>query len=109
MFYFEGSPEAETLNYLPTDSAEEPNLEYQLRISVKNSPFGELFTDNKLLQFISDLANNRSKGKQIERTDFLEHMETLTIQEIPEHDERKFKYFVEDYKGKKSAIKIFLG
>jgi energy-coupling factor transporter ATP-binding protein EcfA2/predicted nucleic acid-binding Zn ribbon protein len=86
-----------------------PTLKKNFGISVKKSSFDTLFTDKKLLQFVSDLANVRSKGKLIDREDFLAHLQKLTIQEIPEHDENKFIFFVEDYKKNDSAIKVFLG
>lgn len=86
-----------------------PALKQNYGISVKQSQFDTLFTDKKLLEFISDLANIKSKGKQIDRSEFLEHIENLIAYEIPSYDEKKFKFFVEDYKNKESAIKIFLG
>ena len=86
-----------------------PVLKQNYGISVKQSQFDTLFTDKMLLKFISDLANTKSKGKQIDRSEFLEHIENLITHEIPAYDERKFKFFVEDYKSKDSAIKIFLG
>jgi len=40
-------------------------------ISTKKSQFDRFFTDKTLLEYISDLANTRSKGKSIDRNGFL--------------------------------------
>ncbi len=86
-----------------------PCLKKKFGISVKTSQFDTLFADKTLLEFISDLANIKSKGKNIDREKFLSHIESLNIQEIAPYEEIKFNFFVEDYKKKDSAIKIFLG
>ncbi len=91
----------------------ESKLSIQLKndfgISTKKSQFDEFFTDKTLLQFISDLANNKSKGKGIDRKKFVDFFSEKSISEITRPEAIKFKFFVEDYKEKNSAIRIFLG
>lgn len=85
-----------------------PKLKLNFGISVKKSQFDQIILDKQLLKYISDLANNKSKGRQIDRCEFLAHIETLQLNDVPKYDEHKFKFFVDDYKNAESAIRVFL-
>jgi ABC-type Mn2+/Zn2+ transport system ATPase subunit len=86
-----------------------PSLKSKFGISTKKTQFDKFFLDNELLAFISDIANTKSKGKGIERSDFVAYFNKQTLQSIDQFDESVFKYFVDDFKNKDSAIRIFLG
>ncbi len=90
----------------------ESKLSIQLKskfgISTKQSQFDEIFSDKALLQYISDLANSKSKGKGIDKKAFIDFFSGKSLSKITPPDEEKFKFFVEDYKEKDSAIRIFL-
>jgi len=83
-------------------------LKQRFGISVKGSPFESVIRDAKLKEFIADLGNVKSKGRNIDRGEFLNHVSGLIRHEIPEHDEAKLKFFIEDFKGKDSVIRKFL-
>lgn len=84
-----------------------PYLKNNFGISTVNSPFDLIIKDKKLLGFISDLSNVKSKGGRIDKGEFLDYVSRLEEKTVPEYDVDKFKFFVEDYKTKESAIKIF--
>lgn len=83
-------------------------LKSKYGISTKKSVFDDFILDKIYLSFISDIANNRSKGKGIDRLEFIEKIyEEKDFSEIV-FDEEKLKYFVKDYGEKKSAIKAVI-
>jgi ABC-type Mn2+/Zn2+ transport system ATPase subunit len=82
-------------------------LKSRFGISVKGSPLETVIKDAKLKTFISDLANAKSKGKKIDRSEFITYVTSLKRIEIQEHNEDKFKFFVNDYKEKESVIRKF--
>ncbi|MBA8781238.1 MULTISPECIES: AAA family ATPase [Aeromonas] len=83
-------------------------LKNKYGISTKNSFFDELILDKSYLSYISDIANNRSKGKAIDRLDFIKKIyEEKDFSEIV-FDEEKLKYFVIDYGEKESAIRAVI-
>jgi len=83
------------------------SLKSNFSISTKSSP---LYTIVKpeLKDYISDLANTRSKGKRIDRSDFLSTVNALSTTIIDGVDEYKYQYFVNDFKTKNSIIKSIL-
>ena len=54
--------------------------------------------------YISDLANTKQKGKNIDRNDFLQTISGITKPTVPEYDEDIFRYFVSDIKNKESIL-----
>lgn len=83
-------------------------LKSKYGISTKSSVFDELILDKSYLSYISDIANNRSKGKAIDRLDFIKKIyEEEAFSEIV-FDEEKLQYFVIDYGEKESAIRAVI-
>ncbi|WED21484.1 hypothetical protein L3Q72_12745 [Vibrio sp. JC009] len=82
-------------------------LKSKYGISTKNSPFDDLILDKPLLSFISDIANTKSKGKNIDRRKYIDHISALEKEEA-EYDEVKFSFFVNDFKSKTSSIRTIL-
>ncbi|WP_036300878.1 AAA family ATPase [Methylotenera sp. L2L1] len=80
-------------------------LKNSFSITTKSSPISQLITNPDLKSYISDLANNKSKGKDIERVAFLKQVSGITIKDIPEHDEIKLKFVINDY-AKNSLISL---
>lgn len=78
-------------------------LKISFTITTKNSPISQLITDADLKNYISDLANNKSKGKSIDRVTFLKKISGMAMNEIPEHDEAKLRFVINDY-AKNSII-----
>lgn len=83
-------------------------LKTEFGISTKNSLFDSLFTNSDFFQQISDIANNKSKGKTIDRKKFIEFYRGRILEEITSPETEKLKFFIEDYKLRESAIRVFL-
>jgi ABC-type lipoprotein export system ATPase subunit len=83
-------------------------LKQQFGISTRTHPFVELVKVEKLREFISDLANQKSKGDNIDRKDFINTVKTLTVEAVPDYDPQKLQFFIDDWKAKGSAIKGIL-
>jgi ABC-type Mn2+/Zn2+ transport system ATPase subunit len=81
-----------------------PELRQTFAISTKISNFAAKLKNLELRGYISDLANIRSKGKGINRKEFIDTVITLSNIEIPTYDEKKFIFLVSDYKGNNSII-----
>lgn len=79
-------------------------LKKSFQISTKTSPTLHLVQDSKIKTYISDLANNKSKGKEIDKAAFLSHVSSLTVTYIPEYDELKLSFVINDC-AKNSVIK----
>jgi ABC-type lipoprotein export system ATPase subunit len=79
-------------------------LKSEYLITTKKHNFEELIEDNILKEYISDLANKASKGRSIERNNFLNHFNGLEKIEVPTITEDKFKFFVSDYNKKAESI-----
>ncbi len=73
-------------------------------IATKSHNFEGLIKDDTLKDNISDLANSRSKGKNIERNNFLNHFNSLEEIEIPTITVNKLKFFISDYNKKAESI-----
>lgn len=82
-----------------------PKLKSDFGISTKQSPFQEYIHNEKVNEYISDLANTKSKGSKIDRSTFLDDIEKIDITELQDDiSESKFKYLVTNFKSKKSII-----
>lgn len=77
-------------------------------ISTKNTAFSEFISNKRLVYYISDIANNKSKGKEIDKSKFIEDMIELESIPIPEYDESKFKFLIKDFSGKEKLIKTIM-
>lgn len=82
-----------------------PDLKNIFGMSTKSSPFELLISNQDLRSFVSDLANNKSKGKGIDRKKFLDFVRALELVQDEACDDDKFNYLVNDYKSKESIIK----
>ncbi|PMM20521.1 AAA family ATPase [Vibrio lentus] len=84
-------------------------LKSKFGIGTKSSCFDEIILDKYYLKVISDIANSRSKGKTIDREDFIEkiYSEEDLLGEI-ELDKNKFEYFVKDFSDKESTIRTII-
>lgn len=79
-------------------------LKEDFNIVTKNSLLTNRIESQELRKYVSDLANRNSKGKEIDRDNFLEVVTKLRLQKIPDYDEKKFKYLIYNYKDNKSTI-----
>jgi ABC-type Mn2+/Zn2+ transport system ATPase subunit len=81
-------------------------LKTKYGISTKSAHFLNFITDDSLKGYISDLANNKQKGKNISKDDFLHFFSSKSLTELDNSfDEEKFSFFVEDLKSKTSCLK----
>jgi len=80
-------------------------LKSEFKISTKQSDFHSKISNAKIIEYITYLANVRSKGKDIDRDEFIEEIKKIQTIEIDEHDENKLLYLVNDYSSKASLIK----
>lgn len=83
-------------------------LKNKYGISTKKSNFDDLILDKKYLEFISDIANKNSRGKGIDREDFIKKIYNEKAPQEIEFDDEKFKYFVSDFGDKNSTIKTII-
>ena len=77
-------------------------------ISTKKSRFDAVITDPTLRTYVSDLANQKSKGKGIDRNEFVRWISGLSEEVISEYDETKLQFLISDYSGKASVIEKVL-
>jgi len=77
-------------------------------ISTVKTLFSDVIKDEHLKSFISDIANNKSKGDKLDRSDYIRVVKGLSPIPVPDHDSVKFGAFVIDYSGKDSTIRNFL-
>lgn len=82
-----------------------PKLKSDFGISKKDAFLLERICDKKLTLYISDLANMKSKGKNIDRSEFLSYIENLCYVNIHDFDESKLRFIVNDYNNKISIVK----
>lgn len=83
-------------------------LKKSYSITTKSSPISQLIIDENIKTYISDLANNKSKGSGINKRDFLKKINELSTKNIPEHDDIKLKFVISDY-AKNSIISSLRG
>ena len=69
-------------------------LKSKYQIKTKSHDFEELVTDDRLKGYISDIANSKSKGKTIDRDDFLNHINSLEETEILPITEEKLALII---------------
>lgn len=83
-------------------------LKAKFCIKTKNSVFLSLLDDNKLKGYISDLANNRQKGNNIDKEEFLNYFNEKSAFDVSSYDDAKFDFFVNDKKDKNSCLNALL-
>lgn len=79
-------------------------LKDRFGITTKNSVFLSLLDDNKLKGYISDLANNKQKGNNIDKEEFLNYFNKKSALDVSSYDGAKFDFFVNDKKDKTSCL-----
>ncbi|RGP90249.1 hypothetical protein BC354_09075 [Vibrio cholerae] len=80
-------------------------LKKKYQIAKKSTNFNELILDTDLLGFIADIANSQSRGKKINREDFIDKVYGYQLAEKPDYDEAKLRFFIEDFSKKDSIIR----
>lgn len=79
-------------------------LKDNFNISKVKSPLLDSITDNELKQFIRDIVNKSSKGKNIKVDDFAKKIKNMKMIEIQEFSDKKFAYYINDIENKESII-----
>lgn len=87
------------------ESSLSQKLKNDFNISTKTSEFHCKISNKILSNFIFDLANVKSKGKSIDRDNFLDEVKKLSVKKIDEFDENKYTYILNDYSQKSSVVK----
>lgn len=80
-------------------------LKDTFNISKTKSALLNLIEDVEINNYISDLANNKSKGKGINIEEFTQKVMKLKICNIQEYSEKKFNYYIKDMENKESIIR----
>ena len=83
-------------------------LKKDYQITKTNTNFDELILDENLRGYIADIANNRSRGKKIDREEFISKIYVDKITEKPDYDEVKLKFFIEDFAKDDSIIRTLI-
>ena len=84
-------------------------LKQEFGISTKTSPFDDIITNKLLKEYISDIANNRSKGKKIDRNIFIDNIGKLVDIQIDDYNSDKLVFVILDYKNQESIIRKLKG
>lgn len=79
-------------------------LKAQFNISKKTSKLIGSIADEKLKNYVKDIANNQSKGKDIVIDDFLETVNSLKRKETGEYDAEKYGFLIKDIEETDSVI-----
>ncbi|MEZ8436846.1 hypothetical protein AB6D90_10335 [Vibrio splendidus] len=75
-------------------------LKKDYKIVTKNTNLDEYFKDQKLFDFVSDIANTKSKGKNIDREDFVQYFFAKEKFDVPDFEEDKMSFFVDSINEK---------
>lgn len=79
-------------------------LKDTFNISKAKSTVINLLEDNELKKYISDIANNKSRGKGICIEEFTQKIKFLKTCNIEDYLEDKFNYYIKDIESKESII-----
>ncbi len=79
-------------------------LKKDFGISKKKSTLTSWLKNERIRRYVSDLANQRSKGNDIDHDEFIDFIQKLSVHTIPEHDEEKLRFLVDDVKSADSVI-----
>jgi len=83
-------------------------LKLRFGISTKSSSFNKFITNKSIIEYVSDLANSKQRGRNIDRRNFLKTIDSLKIMEVPDYDDSKLKYFIDDIKSSDSILMNFI-
>lgn len=64
--------------------------------------------DSKMNEFITNIVNSKSKGRKIDITDFIQFIDSLTLESIGEFDENKMNFLKKDFEETHSIISKIL-
>lgn len=79
-------------------------LKDNFNISKTKGTLINLIEDSKLKEFISDIANAKSRGKGINIEEFANKIKILKVLNIKEYSEDRFNYYIKDIENKESII-----
>lgn len=79
-------------------------LKNTYNISKKTSKLISLISNIKIKRYVEDIANNQSKGKNIEIDDFLVTQKSIVQKEIKEYSKEKFDFLIKDIEDSGSVI-----
>lgn len=74
-------------------------------ISALSSPLIELIPIPEIAAVIKDIANNKSRGEKHSSEDLVEIISAISVVEIPEYDDAKLQFIINDFAGKASIIR----
>lgn len=74
-------------------------------ISALSSPLIELIPIPETAAVIKDIANNKSRGEKHSSEDLVEIISAISVVEIPEYDDAKLKFIINDFASKASIIR----
>ena len=74
------------------------------KITTTKHPLSDLIENETLKNFVKDCANNKSKGDHYTNEQIVNMMDALERATVPEYDQARLNYLVEDYSKKKPVI-----
>ncbi len=74
------------------------------KITTTKHPLSDLLENETLKNFVKDCANNKSKGGHYTNEQIVNMMDALERATVPEYDQARLNYLVEDYSKKKPVI-----
>lgn len=80
------------------------SLKTDFTIKKKSNTLVEFIKTDKLKEYVSQLANTQDKGKNIERTSFINYIDSLGKTEISEYDKDKLSFLINNCDKKESLI-----
>ena len=66
------------------------------------------FIEPNIKNFVADIVNTKSKGKNYNINDLLTMVDLLSNEDKYDYDDSKFKFFIDDFAGKKSIVEEVL-
>lgn len=79
-------------------------LKGKFKLATKNARHLNYLNDNFIKEIVSDFANTKSKGKHVNRIEFITRIQGKQKHEIASLDEEKMKFLVEDLAAKNSIV-----
>lgn len=83
-------------------------LKSEFGINKKSTEFDRLIGEKFYFEFISDIANNKSKGSKVDRAEFIETIYNKKLPNELEYEQTKLDYFIADYKTSTSTIRTII-
>ena len=74
------------------------------KITTTKHPLSDLLENETLKNFVKDCANNKSMGDHYTNEQIINMMDALERATVPEYDQARLNYLVEDYSKKKPVI-----